>query len=109
MCLQPGRPTVTWAALKEGGQEGQGGDRLPLLHPHEALSGELHQGQESPAKGGQQELWEEVQRRAMRIIRELEHLSYGERLREVGLFSLEKRRFCKNVMAAFQYPIEDYK
>jgi len=37
------------------------------------------------------------------MIRGLENLSYEERVRELGLFGLEKRRLREGLMAAFQY------
>ena len=49
------------------------------------------------------ETLEQVQRRATRMIKGMEHLFYDERLRELGLFSLKKRRLWGDFTAAVQY------
>ena len=46
----------------------------------------------SPQYRRDMDLLECVQRRATKMIQGMEHLSYRDRLRELGLFSLEKRR-----------------
>jgi len=58
-------------------------------------SGALSTGRHGPIEVGPEE--------ATKMIQGLEHFSCKGRLRELGLFSLEKRRLWGHLIAAFQY------
>jgi len=93
---------VTWAASRKGCPAKKGGDCPSQLHPCEAPSGVLCSGLGSQYKKDV-ELLELAQRRATKMLRGREHLSYEEMMGELTLFISEKSRLQGELTAAFQY------
>jgi len=83
--------------------------REGILPPYSAPPLEVPYPALAPSAQDRHGPLEQVQRRATRMVKGMEHLCCEERLRELGLSSPEKRRLWEDLIMAFQYLKGAYK
>lgn len=101
MCLQPAKQQCHGLHKKQRGQQGEGGNSDPLLCSYESCVEYCVQLWCSQYKKDM-DLLEWVQRRVTKMIWGIEHFVYEERLRQLSLFSLEKKTLQRDLIAVFQ-------
>ena len=96
MCSPEGQPYPGLHQKRDEEQQGPGGNYSPLLCPHEAPPGVLHSGMGPPAK----ERCVPVGAAPEKLMKKIRRLEQKERLKELNLFTLEKKRLWRDLTVA---------